>query len=78
MVGNNENSRGGHVFIVRGKVQDLACDAWSISCDWKASPKKETWLPKHILDKQPDYEWASPPSGWGALGVREDDTVPDK
>src|SRR5437870_312030 len=59
---------GGHVFIVRGKVQGIACDAWAISCDGRAKPMKENWFPDHI--SVGSYDWPDPPGGWGYHGVR--------
>jgi hypothetical protein len=56
---------GGHVFIVRSRVQDLTCDAWAISCDGRASPRKEYWLPKWFLNQHPSYDWPRRPTDWG-------------
>jgi hypothetical protein len=62
--GQIDNRPGGHVFIVPAAVQNLACDAWCISCDMKARPKKERWLPRHIRDRYPEYGWPAPPADW--------------
>jgi hypothetical protein len=70
MPAESAKGAGGHVFIVRGRLQDLACDAWAISCDWKASPNKRRWLPQWFREQHPDYDWPSPPPGWGHHGVR--------
>jgi hypothetical protein len=35
----------GHVFIVRGDLRKLACDAWLIPCSRKARPGSEWFLP---------------------------------
>jgi hypothetical protein len=64
-----DKGSGGHVFIIPGRVQDLACDAWCISCDVDATPGRK-WLPRHILERKRRYEWGKPPSGWGNDGVR--------
>ncbi len=35
----------GHVFIVRGDIRRLACDAWLLPCDGRARPKNDWFLP---------------------------------
>ena len=42
----------GHVFIVRGDLRRLACDAWLIPCSRKARPGDEWFLPGHDGPRQ--------------------------
>ncbi len=42
----------GHVFIVRGDLRKLACDAWLISCSRKARPGNEWFLPEYDGPRQ--------------------------
>lgn len=34
----------GHVFVVRGDISKLACDAWLTPCDYEAKPERK-WIP---------------------------------
>ncbi len=42
----------GHVFIVRGDLRKLACDAWLIPCSRKARPGSEWFLPEYDGPRQ--------------------------
>jgi hypothetical protein len=51
----------GHVFIVKGDLTRLACDAWLLPCDHRARPS-QGWV-----DSTPgaaDFTWPPPPAGW--------------
>ncbi len=37
----------GHVFIVRGDLRQLACDAWLMPCSRRAAPESYWFLPDH-------------------------------
>ena len=49
----------GHVFVVRGDLRRLACDAWLIPCSRRARPGSEWFLPGYAGPRQGepfDYE----------------------
>jgi SIR2-like protein len=63
----------GHVFLVRGDLSRLACDAWALPCDhtFYVSPGWGSSLPEHVLELLRDRRLAIPaPEGWGDDGVR--------
>ena len=59
----------GHVFVVRGDLRKLGCDAWLTPCDVGAYPLRRwlEWPPDEpaVGARHPD-----PPKGWGRGGVR--------
>jgi len=55
----------GHVFIARGDLRRLACDAWLMPCDIEARPENKWLLP----DKQAPT-WPQRPAGWADDGLR--------
>ena len=42
----------GHVFIVRGDLRKLACDAWLIPCSRRARPRDEWFLTGYAGPRQ--------------------------
>jgi NAD-dependent SIR2 family protein deacetylase len=53
----------GHVFVIRGDLRKLGCDAWLMPCGDTARPDRQ-WI-----DETPgacDVDWPDPPADWSA------------
>ena len=57
----------GHLFIVKGDVTRLACDAWLLPCDTRARPRAQ-WL--EGTPGAENVRWPTPPPGWERGEVR--------
>jgi hypothetical protein len=57
----------GHVFILRGDIRLLACDAWLIPCDSRARPSRANFLPEAVGLDQP---WPEPTPEFRDLRTR--------
>src|SRR5947209_10035624 len=55
----------GTIFVVRGDIRRLACDAWLMPCG--AGGRAE---PKWLLPDGPTPHWPEPPPAWGSPGER--------
>ncbi|HEY1068260.1 MAG TPA: SIR2 family protein [Pirellulales bacterium] len=55
----------GHVFVVRGDVRRIACDAWLMPCDRRA--RNPEFLPDHLRDFA---DWPEPPADFHHSGRR--------
>ena len=61
----------GHLFLVRGDLRRLVCDAWLMPCDRRGRPQ-DKWL----LPGQPEPNWPDPPADF-ARGRRRVLELPD-
>src|SRR5262245_41726042 len=57
----------GHVFVVRGDIRRLDCDAWLVPCGGQARPLK--FLPPHLPEVD---RWPGPPPESGSALMRPD------
>lgn len=63
----------GHVFVLRGKLQHLACDAWLLPTDrsltvkryWFDKSPTELGLCERLNEREEWERVAEPPAGWG-------------
>ena len=62
-----EHVEAGHVFIVRGDLTKLSCDAWLMPCGHDAVPDAH-WY--EGLDLPRDFLWPERPSDWGGSARR--------
>ncbi len=61
----------GHIFIVRGDIRHIACDAWLIPCSRRAAP--DSFIPEHLQVLHPHgFPWKAPPKKdpWWKWGRR--------
>ncbi len=55
----------GTIFVIRGDIRRLACDAWLMPCGSSGRPE-----PKWLLPDEPAPRWPKPPADWDADGKR--------
>jgi SIR2-like protein len=57
----------GHVFVVKGDLRKLACDAWLMPCGGDARPDR-SWIEE--TPAADVFDWPAPPPGWTTEDVR--------